>query len=790
MGIWFHYHPLCQRTKALTLACSGIYFATRAFCDKPNHRIVHKDKNLVRVERDLIDAFTLHELLQLCAKRRSLLVGKSCHGLAIHFGLVTDTVTCNILINLYTKCGQNDCARRVFDAMSVRSIISWNTMIAGYTHNREDVEALKLFSRMHREGTQMTEFTLSSTLCACAAKYAIIECKQLHTIAIKLALDSSSFVGTAFLDVYAKCNMIKDACWVFENMPEKTSVTWSSLFAGFVQNGLHEEVLCLFQSTQREGMQLTEFTVSSILSTCASLALIIEGTQVHAVIVKHGFHRNLFVATSLVDVYARCGQIEKSYEVFADMEEKNVVLWNAMIASFSRHAHSWEAMILFEKMQQVGIFPNEVTYLSILSACSHTGLVEEGRHYFNLLLSDRTAEPNVLHYSCMVDVLGRSGKTDEAWKLLDKMPFEPTASMWGSLLGSSRIHKNIRLARIAAEQLFRLEPENGGNHVLLSNVYAASGNWENVVVARKYLRDSGAKKEMGRSWIEAKGKIHVFVAGEREHPGITDVYNKLEEIYHEMRKISHRANTQCDLHDVHADQKEELLKHHSEKLAFAFGLISLPPNIPITIYKNLRICGDCHSFMKINAKSLSEISIDFTILRMAHVLVGTSGDLGLNEEYQSSTSGALIIHCGVGALVVHVAVHCRRLIRLRLRAAVEVNAEQPEPPRRRRRRRRAAALGVCVSLRLSCKLFHRERLTDVIEKGRGGDDGREKLGYLKERSIQLDELEKHPGQAGCRRRRRGGGGMQVAGARAVTGWGRAPVSTGRRAGEPEAGVPG
>lgn len=599
MGIWFHYHPLCQRTKALTLACSGIYFATRAFCDKPNHRIVHKDKNLVRVERDLIDAFTLHELLQLCAKRRSLLVGKSCHGLAIHFGLVTDTVTCNILINLYTKCGQNDCARRVFDAMSVRSIISWNTMIAGYTHNREDVEALKLFSRMHREGTQMTEFTLSSTLCACAAKYAIIECKQLHTIAIKLALDSSSFVGTAFLDVYAKCNMIKDACWVFENMPEKTSVTWSSLFAGFVQNGLHEEVLCLFQSTQREGMQLTEFTVSSILSTCASLALIIEGTQVHAVIVKHGFHRNLFVATSLVDVYAKCGQIEKSYEVFADMEEKNVVLWNAMIASFSRHAHSWEAMILFEKMQQVGIFPNEVTYLSILSACSHTGLVEEGRHYFNLLLSDRTAEPNVLHYSCMVDVLGRSGKTDEAWKLLDKMPFEPTASMWGSLLGSSRIHKNIILARIAAEQLFRLEPENGGNHVLLSNVYAASGNWENVVVARKYLRDSGAKKEMGRSWIEAKGKIHVFVAGEREHPGITDVYNKLEEIYHEMRKISHRANTQCDLHDVHADQKEELLKHHSEKLAFAFGLISLPPNIPITIYKNLRICGDCHSFMKI-----------------------------------------------------------------------------------------------------------------------------------------------------------------------------------------------
>uniref|UniRef100_A0A0D9XX24 DYW domain-containing protein n=1 Tax=Leersia perrieri TaxID=77586 RepID=A0A0D9XX24_9ORYZ len=599
MGIWFHYHPLSRSTKSLIVARSRIYSAAHAFCSNLNHRIAHKDKNLVRVESDSIDVFKLHELLQLCAKRRSLLVGKSCHGLAIHFGLVTDTVTCNILINLYTKCVQNDCARRVFDAMSFRSIVSWNTMIAGYTHSKEDVEALKLFSRMHQEGTQMTEFTLSSTLCACAAKYAIIECKQLHTIAIKLALDSNSFVGTAILDVYAKCNMIKDACWVFEKMPEKTSVTWSSLFAGYVQNGLHEEALCLFRSAQREGIQLTEYTVSSILSTCASLALIIEGTQVHAVIVKHGFHRNLFVATSLVDVYARCGQIAKSYEVFADMEQKNVVLWNAMIASFSRHAHSWEAMILFEKMQQEGISPNEVTYLSVLSACSHTGLIEEGRHYFHLLMSDWIVEPNVLHYSCMVDVLGRSGKTDEAWELLNKMPFEPTVSMWGSLLGSCRIHKNIRLARIAAEKLFHLERENGGNHVLLSNVYAACGNWESVVMARKNLKDSGAKKEMGRSWIEAKGKVHVFVVGEREHPGITDVYDKLEEIYHEIRKISHKADTECDLHDVHADEKEELLKHHSEKLAFAFGLIILPPNIPITIYKNLRICGDCHSFMKI-----------------------------------------------------------------------------------------------------------------------------------------------------------------------------------------------
>uniref|UniRef100_A0ACD5Y4N0 Uncharacterized protein n=1 Tax=Avena sativa TaxID=4498 RepID=A0ACD5Y4N0_AVESA len=266
MGIRFNYPAIYQCTKSLSAVCSGVYLAARFFCSKWNHNNSLKDKWLARIDRNLIDAFPLHELMQLCAKRRSLLVGKSCHGLAIHFGLVADTLTCNILINLYTKCGQHDCARYVFDAMAARSIVSWNTMIAGYTRSGEDVQALKLFSRMHREGTQLSEFTLSSTICACAAKYAINECRQLHTIALKLALDSNNFVGTAILDVYAKCNMIKDACWVFEKMPDKTGVTWSSLFAGYVQNGLHEEALCLFRSAQREGVELTEFTLFQSLA--------------------------------------------------------------------------------------------------------------------------------------------------------------------------------------------------------------------------------------------------------------------------------------------------------------------------------------------------------------------------------------------------------------------------------------------------------------------------------------------------------------------------------------------
>jgi len=501
MGIWFNHHAIKQCANSLIAVFSGLHFGARSFCHKINHGIALKDRSLIRFDRNSIDMFALHELLQQCTKKRSLLVGKGCHGLAIHLGLATDTITCNILINLYTKCGRNDCARHVFDAMSFRSIVSWNTMIAGYTCNGDGLQARKLFSKMHQEGTQISEFTLSSTLCACAAEHATIECRQLHTIAIKLALDSNSFVGTAVLDVYAKCNMINDACLVFKKIPEKTAVTWSTLFAGLVQNDLHEDALRLFQSSQREGIQLTEFTLSAILSTCASLALMIEGMQLHAVIINYGFNGNLFVASSLVDVYARCGQIEEAYLVFADMKHKNVVLWNAMIASFTRHGKSWEAMVLFEKMQQSGISPNEVTYVSLMSVCGHAGLVEEARCYFGLLISDQTVEPNVLHYSCMVDVLGRSGKTGEAWELIQQMPFEPTPSMWGSLLGSCRKYRNVGIARLAAEQLFKLEPENGGNHALLSDVYAASGSWENAVLARKYLNDTGARKDMGSSWI-------------------------------------------------------------------------------------------------------------------------------------------------------------------------------------------------------------------------------------------------------------------------------------------------
>ncbi|XP_074569315.1 pentatricopeptide repeat-containing protein At5g04780, mitochondrial [Curcuma longa] len=544
----------------------------------------------------------LQRLLQICARDRLIREGKCCHGLALQSGLLVDVVTCNILINFYSKCGIVDLARQVFDRMPQRSMVTWNTMIAAYSQQGEGAEALNLFLQMRREVTSPSEFTLSSVICACAASSAIAESQQLHALALRVAMDSNVYVGTAVLDVYAKCGMIRDAQFVFDAMTERSSVTWSSMVAGYVQNSLFEEAISFFGCSVKKGVQLTKFTLSAVLCACASLAAITEGTQLHAIVVRIGFGSNLFVASSLIDFYSKCGCIRDAYLVFGHIEEKNIILWNAMITGFSKHARPCEAMILFEKMQQLGLQPNEVTYISVLSACSHMGLVEHGRAYFDLLLKGNAVQPNVLHYSCMVDVLGRAGMINEAWKLISRMPFRAIPSMWGSLLNSCRVYGNIELGRIAAQHLFELEPDNAANHVLLSNIYAANKQWGGVSTARKLLRDSSVKKEIGKSWINAKGKVHIFVVGENNHPRIAEVYAKLEDLRNEIDRLEYKLEVKYDLHDVEADQKEKLLRYHSERLALGFGLIELPGGIPIRIYKNLRVCGDCHLFLKIASR--------------------------------------------------------------------------------------------------------------------------------------------------------------------------------------------
>ncbi|KAJ8754527.1 hypothetical protein K2173_005688 [Erythroxylum novogranatense] len=584
--------------------------------------VVPTQKGLVWRDRDAINLSNWHSLLQMSAKKREPLCGTACHARVLRMGIDVDNITCNMVINMYSKCGLLDSARKVFDAMPVRSLVSWNIMIAAYNQHGEKQKAVQLFLEVQRSGIKYSEFTLSSVLCACAANGLISESKQLHAFAIKASMDTNVFMGTALLDVYAKCSLIQDASRVFEDMPERNPVMWSSMVSGYVQNELYEEALVLYIKGQKEGLENNQFTLSSVICACAALAALIEGKQVHAVIFKTGFGLNSFVTSSLIDLYAKCGSVKEAYTVFSDIEGKNIVVWNTMISGFAKHSCSFEVMILFEKMQQGGILPDKVTYVSILSACSHMGLVDKGRKYFDLMTGEHNVSPKITHYSCMVDILGRAGLIHEAYKLIKEMPFDATPPIWGSLLASCRSHGSVELAEIAAKNLFQMEPDNAVNYILLSNVYAAHKRWGEVANARKFLKENEVKKETGKSWIEIKNRVHTFVVGERNHPRINDIYIELDNLFEEMKKLGYKSQAEYDLHDVEDNKKQELLRHHSEKLAFTFGLMCLPFTAPIRIMKNLRICGDCHSFLKLASRITGRVIIVRDVNRFHHIKNG------------------------------------------------------------------------------------------------------------------------------------------------------------------------
>jgi pentatricopeptide repeat protein len=339
-------------------------------------------------------------------------------------------------------------------------------------------------------------------------------------------------------------------------------------------------------------------TITSVLSACARLSALKHGKEIHHYIIRFWFESHVFVGSALIDMYSKCGSIEVARHLFDKLSERNIVSWNAMIAGYAMHGHGEDALSLFHQMQQADIDPDHITFIALLSACSHAGLIDEGWHYFISMSREYHITPKVGHYSCMVDLLGRAGRLDEAREFIDKMPFEPNADVWGALLGACRIHSNIELGKFVAERLFELQPENPGFYVVMSNIYAAAGRWEDVEKVRTMMKDRGLKRRPGCSWIEVKDKVHAFNVGDKSHPQSEEIYAMLDHLGGQMKKFGYVPDKNFVLHDVEDEEKEHILCYHSEKLAIAFGLISTSLGTPIRIIKNLRVCGDCHSATK------------------------------------------------------------------------------------------------------------------------------------------------------------------------------------------------
>eukprot|EP01018_Ginkgo_biloba_P007209 Gb_35258 [translate_table: standard] len=499
------------------------------------------------------------DLLQVCAKIGSLQKGRKTHAHIVETGFAQNMYLGNNLINMYGKCRSLECARLVFDKMSKRNIVSWNTMIAGYAQNGFGEEALELFRQMQLKGEKPNHLTFASVVKACASIAALEQGKNVHDQIMETVFETNVVVGTALVDMYAKCGSLESAREVFDKIIEKNVVSWNSMIAGyaqngytdgalklffqmpnpdviawtaliasFVQNGRSEDALKLFYQMQKASMKPDQFAFASMLNACGNLVALEEGKQAHSYIIRTGLNSDVALENALVDMYAKCGVIEDASQVFDKMPRRNLFSWTAMIAGSALHGRGKEALKLFEEMVQKGMKPDEITFVGVLSACSHAGLVDEGHIYFESMSGKHGITPTVEHYTCMVDLLGRAGSLAEAESFISQMPINPNAAVWGAFLGACRIHDDLLLGKHAAEHLFEFHLQDAGTYVLISNMYAAAGKWDDVARVRKLMKERGIQKQPGCSWIEVNNMRHAFVVEDRLHPQKDEIYTNLD----------------------------------------------------------------------------------------------------------------------------------------------------------------------------------------------------------------------------------------------------------------------
>ncbi|CAM6062806.1 unnamed protein product [Sphagnum tenellum] len=450
--------------------------------------------------------------------------------------------------------------------MPSRDVVTWNAMILGHGKCAQGQKALELFSQMQQEDV---------------------------------------FVGNSLVDMYAKCGSMEDAQRVFNRMPSRNVVTWNAMILGHVKCRQGHKSVEFFRQMQQEGVQPDSVTFVGVVNACASLIALEEGRSAHEQIIQNHskwMDSVVFVGNSLVDMYAKCGSMEDAKRVFNEMPLRDVVSWNTILGGFAMHGHGNEALTYFEQMCEEGVQPDGITFVCLLSACSHAGLVHEGMCFYASMKEVYMISPTVEHYTCMVDLLGRAGHLEEAENMIKSMPCKPHFATCMALLGACRIHGNVEMGERVAKQFIELESENAAGYVLAANIYPASGNkhlCEDVELQRK---ERDAKRQPGRTWIEVDNKVHTFVVDDQDHPQMVEIHAELKRLSTVVHDAGYVPHTTIVLHDVEEEEKVFHLCHHSEKLAIAFGLLNTAPGTPLRIRKNLRVCEDCHTSTKFISK--------------------------------------------------------------------------------------------------------------------------------------------------------------------------------------------
>ena len=514
------------------------------------------------------------------------------------------------LMDMYAKCGNLGSARQLFNGLTQKTVVSWTAMIAGYIRSNRLREGTELFLRMREENVFPNEITMLSLIIECGFTRALQLGKQLHAYVLRNGFSVSLALATAIVDMYGKCSDIRNARALFDSTTQNRDVIiWTAMLSAYAQAHCIDQAFDLFVQMRNCGVKPTKVTIVSLLSLCAEAGALDLGKWVNSYIDKERVEVDFILNTALVDMYAKCGDIDAASRLFMEARNRDICMWNAIITGFGMHGYGEEALDIFSEMERQGVKPNGITFIGLLHACSHAGLVTEGRKLFEKMVHTFDLVPQIEHYGCMVDLLGRAGLLDEAHEMIKSMPITPNAIVWGALVAACRLHKNPELGELAATQLLAMEPENCGYNVLISNIYAAANRWSDAAGVRKTMKAIGMKKEPGHSLIEVNGTVHEFLTGDQSHPQIKSISKMLNEMRRKLNDAGYVPQTSAVLRNIDEEEKETALTFHSEKLAMAFGLISTAPSTPIRIVKNLRVCDDCHAATKLLSRIYGRVII-------------------------------------------------------------------------------------------------------------------------------------------------------------------------------------
>ncbi|KAL8246484.1 hypothetical protein R6Q59_007700 [Mikania micrantha] len=517
--------------------------------------------------------YTYPFVLKVCALLSRRLDGVAMHARIIKSGFESHVYVQNGLISVYCTCGDIKDSRKVFDDMFDKSVVSWNTVIGGYSKLGYYKEAFLLFQNMRELGVEPDDFTFVSLLAVCSQNCQVLG-GLLHSYIVTTGAHVDIYVQNAIVDMYAKCGHLQSAqaffdrmshrnvvSWtsmvsayakyglvesakkLFDQMPVKNVISWNSMISCYLQKGWYNEVLGLYNDISKAGVTPDESTLASVLSACSQLGDLEAGKSIHIYISSNYVTPSVTLYNSLVDFYAKCGMLESSLGLFFDMPEKNRVSWNVMIGALALHGRGFEAVELFENMQVHGIHPDDITFMGLLSACCHSGLTEIGKNYFGKMTAVYKVPHKIEHYACVIDLFGRLGLFGDAIKLINKMPMKPDVVIWGALLGACRIHGNIEIGKQILKQVLELEPYTSGIYVLFSNMFCEAKRWQDVKNIRKLMKDQGIKKSRGVSSVEVDGNSYEFMVDDKRNALSSNVYELLNQLTLHLKLLEKEGDT-------------------------------------------------------------------------------------------------------------------------------------------------------------------------------------------------------------------------------------------------------